>query len=116
MSEQQTAYNNLYNSLMVIYNKDPPTLTEERRDEIPVIMAFITVHMNDTDKVSEVADKFSIKFDRIYGNPPYIKYQDIPIKQREKYHKWEIVKSGNFNLLFLFFESCHNFTRELYKK
>jgi adenine-specific DNA-methyltransferase len=53
---------------------------------------------------SEVADKFSIKFDRIYGNPPYIKYQDIPIKQREKYHKWEIVKSGNFNLLFLFFE------------
>jgi hypothetical protein len=58
MSEQQTAYNNLYNSLMVIYNKDPPTLTEERRDEIPVIMAFITVHMNDTDKVSEVADKF----------------------------------------------------------
>ena len=61
MSEQQTAYNNLYNSLMVIYNQDPPTLTEERRDEIPVIMAFIAVHMNDTDKVREVADKFGVE-------------------------------------------------------
>jgi len=58
MSEQQTIYNNLYNSLMAIYNQDPPTLTEERHDEIPVILAFIAVHMNDTDKVREVVDKF----------------------------------------------------------
>ena len=58
MTEQQTAYNNLYNALITIYEDEPPTLTQEKHDAIPVILAFIAIHMNDTDKVGEVADKF----------------------------------------------------------
>ena len=53
-----TTYNNLYNALITIYERDPPTLTQEKHDAIPVLLAFIAIHMNDTDKVSEVIDKF----------------------------------------------------------
>tara|TARA_B000000441_G_C21481990_1_gene198828 strand:+ start:110 stop:406 length:297 start_codon:yes stop_codon:yes gene_type:complete len=53
-----TTYNTLYNALITIYEQDPPTLTQEKRDTIPVLLAFIAIHMNDTDKVSEVIDKF----------------------------------------------------------
>jgi len=58
MTEQQTAYNNLYNALITIYEQEPPTLTQENHDAIPVLLAFIAIYMNDTDKVREVADKF----------------------------------------------------------
>ena len=58
MTEQQTIYNNLYNALITLHDDETLTLTQERRDEIPVLLAFIAIHMNDTDKVREVADKF----------------------------------------------------------
>ena len=58
MTEQQTIYNNLYNALITLHDDETLTLTQERHDEIPVILAFIAIHMNDTDKVREVADKF----------------------------------------------------------
>ena len=58
MTEQQTTYNNLYNALITIYDDESSTLTQEKHDAIPVLLAVIAIYINDTDKVSEVADKF----------------------------------------------------------
>lgn len=44
-------------------------------------------------------------FDVMIGNPPYVKYQDLPKELRENLIKdWETIKTGNYNLYFAFFE------------
>ena len=44
-------------------------------------------------------------FDIIIGNPPYVKYQDLPYKiRKELYHNWSTLKTGTYNLYFAFFE------------
>lgn len=44
-------------------------------------------------------------FDRVLGNPPYVKYQDLPNKLRKTlYYNWSTLKKGNYNLYFAFFE------------
>lgn len=44
-------------------------------------------------------------FDVIIGNPPYVKYQDLPDEIREElYNKWTTLKTGAYNLYFAFFE------------
>ncbi len=44
-------------------------------------------------------------FDIIIGNPPYVKYQDLPKELRNNLVKnWETIKTGNYNLYFAFFE------------
>ena len=44
-------------------------------------------------------------FDVVIGNPPYVKFQDLNKKLREKlYKEWQTLKTGNYNLYFAFFE------------
>ena len=44
-------------------------------------------------------------FDVVVGNPPYVKYQDLPVKIRKSLGKnWDTVSKHNFNLYFPFFE------------
>ncbi len=44
-------------------------------------------------------------FDLIIGNPPYVKFQDLPEKTRRELEKnWDTVGGGNYNLYFPFFE------------
>ncbi len=44
-------------------------------------------------------------FDAIIGNPPYVKYQDLPRKLRKNlYDNWCTLKRGTYNLYFAFFE------------
>lgn len=44
-------------------------------------------------------------FDTIIGNPPYVKYQDLPKELRKNlYDNWSTLKSGTYNLYFAFFE------------
>ncbi len=44
-------------------------------------------------------------FDIVIGNPPYVKFQDLPNKLRKKlYENWLTLKKGNYNLYFAFFE------------
>ena len=44
-------------------------------------------------------------FDVVIGNPPYVKFQDLNKKLREKLYKdWRTLKTGNYNLYFAFFE------------
>ncbi|SFE01126.1 HsdM family class I SAM-dependent methyltransferase [Thermophagus xiamenensis] len=48
------------------------------------------------------------KFDIVVGNPPYVKYQDLSIENREYLaEKWQTIKYGTFNLYFAFFELGH---------
>lgn len=44
-------------------------------------------------------------FDAVIGNPPYVKYQDLPTKLRKNlYNNWVTLKKGTYNLYFAFFE------------
>lgn len=44
-------------------------------------------------------------FDIVIGNPPYVKYQDLPNKiRKELYKNWVTLKTGTYNLYFAFFE------------
>ncbi|MBI2451047.1 MAG: N-6 DNA methylase [Parcubacteria group bacterium] len=44
-------------------------------------------------------------FDAVIGNPPYVKYQDLPNELRKNlYDNWSTLKSGTYNLYFAFFE------------
>ena len=45
------------------------------------------------------------EFDKIVGNPPYVKFQDLSNENREFLTKyWKTIKNGTFNLYFTFFE------------
>lgn len=48
---------------------------------------------------------WTIEFDNIIGNPPYVKFQDLSDENR-KYlaNNWATVDNGSFNLYFAFFE------------
>jgi adenine-specific DNA-methyltransferase len=49
--------------------------------------------------------KWKTGFDNILGNPPYVKFQDLPDKTREYLPgKWTTADEGAFNLYFAFFE------------
>jgi len=44
-------------------------------------------------------------FDVIIGNPPYVKFQDLPDNLRKSlYYNWTTLKKGTYNLYFAFFE------------
>lgn len=48
---------------------------------------------------------WSLSFDTIVGNPPYVKFQDLSDDNREYLQKnWTTVEGGTFNLYFAFFE------------
>lgn len=44
--------------------------------------------------------------DAVVGNPPYIRFQELPSEVREHLstHEWKTTGAGNFNLYFAFFE------------
>lgn len=49
--------------------------------------------------------KWEKKFDAVIGNPPYIKFQDLPEELRYNlFINWKTLKSGTYNLYFAFFE------------
>jgi len=49
--------------------------------------------------------KTEMGFDIVIGNPPYVKFQDLNKELREKLYKdWRTLKTGNYNLYFVFFE------------
>lgn len=44
-------------------------------------------------------------FDVVIGNPPYVKFQDLPHNLRKSlYENWVTLRKGNYNLYFAFFE------------
>jgi methylase of polypeptide subunit release factors len=44
-------------------------------------------------------------FDVVIGNPPYVKYQDLPENLRKDlFNNWRTLKKGTYNLYFAFFE------------
>ena len=44
-------------------------------------------------------------FDIVIGNPPYVKFQDLPQGLRKSlYYNWKTLKKGTYNLYFAFFE------------
>jgi len=44
-------------------------------------------------------------FDVVIGNPPYVKYQDLPgYLRKDLYDNWQTLKKGTYNLYFAFFE------------
>lgn len=48
---------------------------------------------------------WTLQFDNIVGNPPYVKFQDLSEESREYLVKnWTTVEGGTFNLYFAFFE------------
>jgi adenine-specific DNA-methyltransferase len=48
---------------------------------------------------------WSIEFDNIVGNPPYVKFQDLSDENRTYLIKnWDSIDGGTFNLYFAFFE------------
>ncbi len=45
------------------------------------------------------------QFDKIVGNPPYVKFQDLSDENRKfLFNHWETIDNGTFNLYFAFFE------------
>ena len=53
------------------------------------------------------------KFDNILGNPPYIRFQDLPETTRNTFrNKYQTTKGGNFNLYFAFFEICFDLLKD----
>ena len=61
------------------------------------------IHVWNSLNISEIIwDK---KFDVVLWNPPYVKYQDLPVGSRiELNNKRESISNGTFNLYFAFFE------------
>lgn len=52
-------------------------------------------------------------FDRIVGNPPYVKYQDLSDKNRTfLFSHWKAIENGTFNLYFAFFELGYNLLKQ----
>ncbi len=48
---------------------------------------------------------WKMRFDNIFGNPPYVKFQDLTDDNRNYLAKhWTTVEGGTFNLYFAFFE------------
>ena len=48
---------------------------------------------------------WTMAFDTVVGNPPYVKFQDLSDENREHLvKKWTTVEGGTFNLYFAFFE------------
>jgi len=48
---------------------------------------------------------WTLQFDNIVGNPPYVKFQDLSDDNREYLVKhWTTIEGGTFNLYFAFFE------------
>jgi len=44
-------------------------------------------------------------FDIVIGNPPYVKFQDLPVQLRKDlYQNWATLRKGTYNLYFAFFE------------
>jgi methylase of polypeptide subunit release factors len=53
--------------------------------------------------------RWTQQFDVIVGNPPYVKFQDLSIENRDFLSKqWASVEGGTFNLYFAFFELGYN--------
>jgi adenine-specific DNA-methyltransferase len=51
-------------------------------------------------------------FDNIIGNPPYVKFQDLSVGNRDYLAKhWTTVEGGTFNLYFAFFELGYKLLR-----
>jgi adenine-specific DNA-methyltransferase len=48
---------------------------------------------------------WNLQFDNVFGNPPYVKFQDLSDESRDYLTKnWTTVEGGTFNLYFAFFE------------
>jgi tRNA1(Val) A37 N6-methylase TrmN6 len=53
------------------------------------------------------------KYDNVVGNPPYVRFQDLSDKNRERLIKhWETIEKGTFNLYFAFFELGYDLLEE----
>ena len=78
-----------------------------------VILALFALHngelLEETDFCifcqNSLRKNWEKQYDVIVGNPPYVKFQDLNIVDREAlYRDWETVNNGTFNLYFAFFE------------
>lgn len=68
---------------------------------------------NSLDIEKVIGDK---KFDIVIGNPPYVKYQDLPEESRISLNaKWKSISNGTFNLYFAFFELWYDILKNEWK-
>lgn len=89
-------------------------ISEENIRRTKIITAiFALIHnepLNEQDfnfiAVDSLAHRWSIAFDIVVGNPPYVKYQDLTEESRSFLNKktWLTTTNGTFNLYFAFFE------------
>lgn len=56
--------------------------------------------------LDSLAHKWTVQFDNIVGNPPYVRVQDMDEKTKNMLEggEWETTKYGSFNTYFAFFE------------
>lgn len=76
----------------------------------------LTIYALQNNEILEEADfnlynqdslkaNWSVNFDTVVGNPPYVKFQDLSAESRAYLVKnWTTVEGGTFNLYFAFFE------------
>lgn len=43
-------------------------------------------------------------FSGVIGNPPYVRFQQLPLEVRKELRDWQTTREGNYNLFFAFFE------------
>lgn len=98
---------NIYGSDILDYNI--------RRAEL--ILTIYALHNNEILDKSDfnlyqqdsLSTKWSMQFDNIVGNPPYVKFQDLSNDNRINLAKhWTTIEGGTFNLYFAFFELGYN--------
>ena len=100
---KQIVKDNIYGSDILAYNiqrsKLLLTIYALQFDEILENEDFNLFHQD-----SLKAD-WSLQFDNIVGNPPYVKFQDLSDENRTYlFQNWTTIEGGTFNLYFAFFE------------
>ncbi len=98
---------NIFGSDILLYNikrsKLLLTILALQQNEIVKESDFNLYHQD------SLKANWTLKFDNIVGNPPYVKFQDLDLKNRNYLsNNWETIQNGTYNLYFAFFELGHN--------
>lgn len=105
-SVKQTVKENIFGSDILGYNIE----------RAKIVLSIYAIQYNEILEESDfnlycidaLKHKWNRKFNNIVGNPPYVKFQDMPEESRAFLSdKWETTSSGAFNLYFAFFELGH---------
>tara|TARA_Y200000002_G_C22517633_1_gene594102 strand:- start:184 stop:519 length:336 start_codon:yes stop_codon:yes gene_type:complete len=59
-NDMNQIYDKFYSMLLRIYNDNDNTIDSEKRIKIPCVLAFLSIKLNDMNKVEEIVNKFGI--------------------------------------------------------